>query len=69
MPPKGALARAVLGPAAGWGDTEELLAAAVDWLGHIDYLLSAAPHFKGTRKPPALVPRPERNGATERPGV
>jgi hypothetical protein len=50
----------VLGPASGWGDREELLAAAVDWLGHIDYLLRAA-HFKGHAEPPTPVPRPGRD--------
>jgi len=51
------VARAVLGPAAGWDDQTELLAAAVDWLGHIDYLLHKA-HFKGGGDPPQPVPRP-----------
>jgi hypothetical protein len=34
-----------------------LLAATVDWLGHIGYLLHQA-HFKGGGDPPKPVPRP-----------
>jgi len=34
-----------------------LLATAVDWLGHIDFLLRRA-HFKGSAEPPKPIPRP-----------
>jgi hypothetical protein len=44
-----------------WGDTEELLAAAVDRLGEVAYLLRKA-HFKGDPQPPAPVPRPGDGG-------
>jgi hypothetical protein len=56
LPPKGAVARAINGPAADWDDRTELLAAAVDRLGQIGYLLHRA-HFKGGTEP-TPVPRP-----------
>jgi hypothetical protein len=53
----------LLGPAAGWGDREELLAAIVDALGQTNYLLGRA-HFpkQSPSKPPKPVPRPGDNG-------
>jgi hypothetical protein len=53
------LARAVYGDAGEWGASEELLAAAVDRLGHVGYLLHRA-HFKGSSEPPPPIPRPGR---------
>lgn len=56
-----------MGPgAADWDDQTELLAATVDWLGHIDYLLQKA-HFKGSPKPPPPVPRPGADPAVDDP--
>ena len=46
-----------MGAEATWDDRTELLAAVVDRLGQIDYLLRRA-HFKGDADPPPLVPRP-----------
>jgi hypothetical protein len=57
LPPDGALARASLGEAAGWGYEQELLATTVDLLGYLTYLTKAA-HFKGRHELPKPVPRP-----------
>lgn len=45
------------GEAAGWGFSEELLAAVVDQLGYLAYLTKAA-HFKGHHEPPRPLQRP-----------
>jgi len=44
-----------------WGDTEELLALAVDRLAEVAYLLRRA-HFKGEPSLPESVPRPGDGG-------
>jgi hypothetical protein len=66
LPRTGQVAQAVLGPAASWGDQEELLAAIVDVLGYINYLLGRA-HFpkQAPAKPPKPIPRPGQQAEAE----
>jgi len=51
--------QAVLGKTVQWGDSEYLLAMAVDWMAALHFLTASVYHQKGPRpKPPTPVRRP-----------
>lgn len=50
--------QAVLGEQVLWSDTDHLLALAVDWMSHLDWLVGSIVLKNAPKKPPQPVRRP-----------
>lgn len=67
LPPEGALHRAVRGTAAGWTNTEELLAFLCELTDQTNRLLFGAFSKKGAKAPkPVSIPRPGQENQRRR---